>query len=125
MKHLLHVENTLANEAKEKGWFRKKLMFQSFSSNDLLGFLELREKDLKILYTGSYQLSQTVSYLAEMMNDNGSINSQFVKEQANILKIQVQSRHINRKLYRCFIGYRPKSIGDAEIERYACECANS
>ena len=53
-------------------------MFQSFSSNDLLRFRELREKDLKILYTGSYQLPQTVSYLAEMMNDNGSINLQFV-----------------------------------------------
>ena len=44
-----------------------------------------------------------------MINDNGSINLQFVKEQANILKIQVQSRHISRKLYRCFIGYRPNS----------------
>ena len=59
-----------------------------------------------------------------MMNDNGSINLQFVKEQSNILKIQVQSRHISRKLYRCFSGYRPNSIGFAGIEKYACECAN-
>ena len=58
------------------------------------------------------------------MNDNGSINLQFVKEQTNILKIQVQSRHISQKLYRCFIGYRPNSIGVAGIEIYACECAN-
>ena len=28
------------------------------------------------------------------------------------------------KLYRCFIGYRPNSIGVAGIERYAFECAN-
>ena len=34
-KHQLHVENTFANEAAEKGWFRKKVMFQSFSFNDL------------------------------------------------------------------------------------------
>ena len=54
------------------------------------------------------------------MNDNGSINLQFVKDQANILKIQVQSRHINRKLYRCFIDYLPNSIGVAGIERCAC-----
>ena len=59
-----------------------------------------------------------------MINDNGSINSQFVKEQENILNIQVQSRHISRKLYKCFIGYRPNSIGVAGTERYACECAN-
>ena len=54
MKHQLHVENTLANEAEEKGWFRKKLMFQSFSSNDPLNFPELIEKDLKILFTNSF-----------------------------------------------------------------------
>ena len=64
-------------------------MFRSFSSNDLLDFPELTEKDLKISSMGSYQLSQAVSYLAEMMNDNGSINLKFEKEQANILKIQV------------------------------------
>ena len=87
MKHQLHVENTLANEAEEKGWFRKKLMFQSFCSNDLLDFPELTEKDLKILFTDSYQHSQAVSYLAEMINDNGSINLQFVKKQANSWKI--------------------------------------
>ena len=58
------------------------------------------------------------------MNDNGSINLQFVKEQANILKIQAQSRHISRKLYRCFIGYKPNSIGVTGIGRYACGCTN-
>ena len=77
MKHHLHVENTLTDEAKEKGWFRKKLTFQSFSSNDLLDFPELTEKDQKL-------------YIS----------------------------------YRRFIDYRPKIIGVAEIERYACECAN-
>ena len=86
MKHQLHVENTLVNEAEEKGWFRKKLTFQSFSSNDLLDFPELTEKYLKILFTGSYQLSQSVWYLAVMMNENGSINLQFVKEQVNTFK---------------------------------------
>ena len=123
MKYQLHVENTLANGAEEKGWFRRKLMFQSFSSNDLQDFSELTEKDLKIWFTDSYQLSQAVSYLEQVINDNGPINLQLVKEQANILKIQVQSRHISRKLYRCFIGYRPNSIGVAGIERYVCECA--
>ena len=38
--------------------------------------------------------------------------------------IQVQSRHISRKLYKCFIDYRSNSIGVAGLERYACECAN-
>ena len=29
IKHQLHVENTLANAAEEKGWFRNKLIFQT------------------------------------------------------------------------------------------------
>ena len=91
-------------------------MFQSFSSNDLLDFSELTEKELEILFTGSYQLSQAVSYLAEMMNYNGSISFKCVKEQANISKIQVQPRHISRELYKCFIGFRPNSIGVAGNE---------
>ena len=62
LKHQLRVEKTLANEAEQKGWFSKNLLFQSFSSNDLLDFPELTE-DLKIVFTGSYRLSQAVSYL--------------------------------------------------------------
>ena len=88
MEYQLQVENTLDNKAEEKGWFRKRLMFQRFSSKDLLDFSELTEKDLKS-YLRVHINSQTVSYLAEMINDNGSINLQFVKEQANIFKTQV------------------------------------
>lgn len=90
IKHQIDCENTLANEAEEEGWFRKKLMFQSITSNDLLDFPEMTEKDLKILFTGSYQLSQAVSYLAELINNDGSINLQFVQDKKNILKVQVQ-----------------------------------
>ena len=79
LKHQLHLENTLANKAEEKCWCLKKLMFQILSSNDLLDFQELAEKGLKVLFMGSYQLPQAVSYLPEIMNDNGSINLQFVK----------------------------------------------
>ena len=37
-------------QAEEKSWFRKKLIFQSFSSNDLLDFPELTEKDLQVFF---------------------------------------------------------------------------
>ena len=47
MKHQLDVDNTLADEAEGTGRFRKKFMFQSSSSNDLLDFPELRDKDQK------------------------------------------------------------------------------
>ena len=64
----------MAIEAKEKGWFSKKVVFQSISSNDIFDFPEMTDKDFKVLFTGSYQLSQAVSYLAEMVNEDGFIN---------------------------------------------------
>lgn len=39
--------------------------------------------DLTILFTGTYQLSQAVSYLAEMVDKDGQIKVQYVKEQSN------------------------------------------
>ncbi|EZA60947.1 hypothetical protein X777_08159 [Ooceraea biroi] len=57
-------KNTLFAEVEAKKWIRRKLPFRSLTSKDLLDFPEMTERDLKILFTGSYQLSQAVSYLA-------------------------------------------------------------
>lgn len=124
MKTRKDVENTLAADAEEKGWLRKKLVFQNISSEDILDFPEMTIKDLKILFTGTYQLSQAVSYLAEMVDKNGQIKVQYVKEQSNVLKLQVPSRHINRKMYRCFLKYKPNNVGISGLLQHSCDCAN-
>ena len=41
-------------------------------------FPEMTERDLKILFTGTYQLSQAVSCLAEIINKDGHIRLQYV-----------------------------------------------
>lgn len=81
-------------------------------------------RDLTILFTGTYQLSQAVSYLADMVDKDGQIKVQYVKEQSNVLKLQVSSRHINRKMYRCFLKYKPNSEGIFGLLKYICDCAN-
>ena len=43
MKNKKSVENTLAEEVKEKGWYRKKVVFKSLSSADILDFPEMTE----------------------------------------------------------------------------------
>ena len=42
------VENTLATEAEEKGWIRRKTPFKTVTSNEILDFPDMTEKDLKI-----------------------------------------------------------------------------
>lgn len=119
-----YTNNTLADEVDKNGWQRKKLPFETILSSDLIDFPEMTEKDLKLFFTGSYQYKQAVSYLAETIDESDNMTIQFVRDKTNILKAQVQSRHINRKVYRCFIEYKPDTIGWSGISRYCCECAN-
>ena len=119
-----NLENTLATEVEQKGWLRKKAIFKNITCNDILDFSELTEKELKIFLTGSYQLSQAVLYLAEVIDKDGQINMKYLKDQTNVLRLQVQSRHISKKLYKCFIKYEPNSVGMSSLLEYVCECAN-
>lgn len=111
-------------EVEQKGWMRKKLPFQMFSSSDITDFPQLSESELKLLFTGSYQLGQAISYLAELLDENGAFKMAYVKDQTKLLKIQVQSRHISKKVYRCFLKYHPEAEGIHTIQQYCCECAN-
>ena len=88
------VQNTLATEAQENDWLRRKLPFKSVESDEILDSPEMTERNLKILFTGSYQLRQAVSYLAEMMDKDGKLKIQCVKDQSNVLKFNVPSHHI-------------------------------
>ena len=59
-----------------------------------------------------------------MMDEENNINLRCLKQDKNILQFQVQSRHINSKIYKCYIDYTPHSIGCSGIKRHFCECAN-
>lgn len=118
------IPNTLKEEAETSKWNRRKIVFKSLSACDILDFPELTERDLKILFTGLYQFSQAVSYLAEMMTESDSPNIKYLKKPPNIIKMEIRSRHINSKTYRCYIEYNPNCITYKGIQRCTCDCAN-
>ena len=70
-------------------------IYLTVTANEILYFPEMSERDLTIFFTGSYQISQAVSYLAEMLNKDGKLPLQYVKEEPNVLKFEVKSRHIS------------------------------
>ncbi|XP_076246511.1 uncharacterized protein LOC143186687 [Calliopsis andreniformis] len=119
-----NVENTLATEVENRHWNRREVPFRQVSVSDFLDFPEMTQHELKILFTGSYQLSRAVSYLAELMDSENNINIHCLKENNDIVKFQDKWRHINSKTYRCYIDYTPNSIGVSGIKRYCCECPN-
>ncbi|KYN19763.1 hypothetical protein ALC57_07916, partial [Trachymyrmex cornetzi] len=72
--------NSLAVEVEEKNWNRKFRPFIQMSSNDLFDFPEMTLEDLKLFFTGSYQMKQAISYLAEMMGEDDSLRINYVKD---------------------------------------------
>lgn len=59
---LSNAQNTLADVVHQNGWQRKKLPFQTISSEALEDFPEMTEKDLRVFFTGSYQLKQCIVF---------------------------------------------------------------
>lgn len=118
------TKNTLQEEVESKSWNRRKSNFMPLKSDDVLDFPELTRKDLEVFFTGTYQMKQAVSYLAELMGNDDQINLSYLKESKDILKIQIRSRHKQSKTYNCYIQYQPEAIGASAINRYYCDCPN-
>lgn len=79
-----------------------------FQPDQLIDFPHRNEQELKLRFIGSYQLSQAASYLAEILENNNQPTLFYVRENSNIVGIDVISRHINRKLYHVHIESIPK-----------------
>ena len=129
MKAKNGMENTLALEVETNHWNRKRKIFHSINSNAILDFPELTIQELKLLFTGSYQLSQALCYLGEMINDKDKILASYLFIQncsykKNIVRFDVQSRHKSKKIYKCYIDYKPDVNSINGINRYSCDCAN-
>ena len=122
LREMMYVPNTLGDEVAENKWNIVRRPWSEVTSDSIEDFPELTKRDLIIFFTGTYQLSQSVSYLAEMLNTDDTLTLRYHRENTNILKLQVQSRHVNSKEYRCYIDYVPNSIGYAGIKRHYCEC---
>ena len=61
---------------------------------------------------GVAKLPQSLSpYLAEMIDTDGKLRIEYVKDESNVLKLKVPSRHISRTTHRCFSRYKPNTFG--------------
>ena len=65
MRNQKSVENTLAKEVGEKGRSRKKVVFESLLSIDVLDFPEMKKRDLEILFT---ELLSHATYLKKYID---------------------------------------------------------
>ena len=124
MESRLHVRNTLGELVERERWLRRSTLLQTVSATDLIDFPILTEQQLLVFASGTYQIKLAISYLAEAMDDDDNISMSFVKETPTIVRLDIRSRHINRKTYRVFIEYEPSRNGIEGIRGYWCECPN-
>ncbi|XP_058802355.1 uncharacterized protein LOC131670634 [Phymastichus coffea] len=117
-------ENSLATEVRAGKYSRKSSLFVRLTSADIQDFPEMTMKDLIRLFTGTYQMKQVISYLAEMMGETNEFNVGYCKISSDLLKVEVKSRHRENTVYKCYIHYKPETLGCAGILRYYCECPN-
>ncbi|XP_075681005.1 uncharacterized protein LOC142646305 [Dermatophagoides pteronyssinus] len=115
--------NALAKLVEKENWNRRTRMFQTLSEEDIADFPRLTIPELKIFFTGNYQLGQAMSYLAEMINEDGSLTFQYAKER-DVIQWEVKSRHINRKTYKCYVQYVPNRNDTSGIIGHYCSCFN-
>lgn len=62
--------------------------------------------------------------LREMLEDESTLSVSFLKEDPDIVRFEVKSRHVNSRMYKCYIHYIPNGEGIDAIKRYCCNCAN-
>lgn len=63
-------ENTLAQEVNDANLGRKTRPFETVTSEDILDFPEITERELKLFFTGSYQYTQAICYLAQFLDED-------------------------------------------------------
>lgn len=128
MRDKCREENELQLEVKQKG-LHKKSLFEEIKIEIFKDFPRLTEEEIKRFITlGSYQLKQSLGYIAEHMNSN----KKFVVTQSKslklfdkpIIKVQLQSRHKNRTKYRTYVKYDQDLKGVESILGWYCECQN-
>ena len=116
--------NELGDVVAQNNWNLVRRPWREVSSDVIDDFPDLAERQLIILYTGSYQLGQSVSYLAEMLKEDETIDSKYHRDHSNILKLLVQSLHGKKEQHRCYIAYDPTLEGIEAIKGHCCECRN-
>ena len=126
MKFRLNKENDLNNYVLENKSHLKSKNTR-IESCSLVDFPVLTKEMIKSNLTfGTYQLKQSLSYLAEHLY-NGKfellINKEKIdKDGKKILFAEIQSRHRNAIKYRSFIKYSPYSNDSNAICSWYCTC---
>ena len=95
--------NRLQSRVEKEGWTRKKVLWVPLTEDSLHDFPRLTLDELRYITLGVYQLKQAKSDTNEHLSDKGMYTLFSHKEDENILRVQIPSRHTSSKVYNLWI----------------------
>ena len=84
-------------------------------------FPVLSKAQLHMLTFGTYQLKQAKAYTREHLSSDGDYTINIHNQAPGLLRVRIQSRHINAKRYFCWVEYSTANV-DAKIVAWFCQC---
>jgi len=87
---------------------RRSAQWQAVSESTIKDFPQLSDEQLRFLTCGVYQLKLSASYMQEHIDGESDIH--IFREDSNLLRVKIQSRHTSSKKYILWIRYSPTDV---------------
>lgn len=127
MLSLVNKPNRLLNLVKERNFDAQRKPFTKLDSSQIPDFPVLSLVESKNITLGSYQLKQSLSYIAQHLNENdnkGYIIEVYKEPSEYIVRARIRSRHQSQAKYLVYVQYDPTKPGDSAIQEWCCRCRN-
>lgn len=106
----------------EKGPFSSRGKWSALDSDEAVPqFPVLTKVDLQMITFGTYQQKQAISYTREHQSEDGEYKIDVHNLATDLLRIRIQSRHINAKQYFCWVEYNSRNANE-QIVAWFCQC---
>jgi len=118
-----NIPNTLNDYVTSNNLDKKR---KDFIKIDLCKFNDFPRLTLEELYQitlGTYQLKQSLSYIAQHMSTNADYSFEARKDK-DVIRVQMVSRHSSTVKYNIYIRYDKTKLGKDAILGYMCRCKN-
>jgi len=119
MLQLVSKPNCLQERAEKEAWTKRKVLWLPITQESIPNFPRLTLDELRYITLGVYQLKQAQSYTEEHMSNDGLYSLFFYKQDENIIRVRIQSRHSSSKIYNLWI---ETTFGPNPIVGWYCQC---
>ncbi|CAF1555268.1 unnamed protein product, partial [Adineta ricciae] len=117
MRQQLGRNNTLQDRL-ENGALSSRSRWEKIEDSTF-AFPRMSLSDIRQLFFGTYQIKTGRYYVEEHFDKNGDYIIEVDSSNDNIVRVNIQSRHSNSKLYKSWIQY---SFTADPIEAWYCKC---